>query len=168
MLLNSSHLVVCGRSHRNFKRMLIYASVALAACCLGNLESVAGDWPQILGPHRNGEASDEKLSNTWPKDGPKLLWRYSIGSGFAGPAVVGNRVVVFHRVADQERVEALDASTGSRSGQYDLACVLAQLAASAYHCDLTKWDPVSSLCGVDMEKKTVGGPTRASDASVPT
>jgi outer membrane protein assembly factor BamB len=35
-----------------------------------------------------------------------------VGTGFAGPAVVGNRVVVFHRVGESERVECLDANTG--------------------------------------------------------
>src|SRR4051794_12582279 len=56
----------------------------------------AGDWPEILGPHRNGQAENERLAETWPAAGPKILWRYKLGSGYAGPAVVGDRVVIFH------------------------------------------------------------------------
>ena len=72
----------------------------------------AGDWPQILGPQRNGQAINEKLYDKWPAAGPKTEWSYALGSGYAGPAVVGNRVIVFHRRADQEIVEALDLATG--------------------------------------------------------
>lgn len=72
----------------------------------------SGDWPQILGPARNGEAQNEPVIPKWPSSGPKTLWSYAIGQGYAGPAVAGNRVVVFHRVEDAERVEALDAATG--------------------------------------------------------
>jgi outer membrane protein assembly factor BamB len=36
-----------------------------------------------------------------------------VGQGFAGPAVAGDRVVLFHRVANEEVVEALDARTGN-------------------------------------------------------
>jgi outer membrane protein assembly factor BamB len=77
----------------------------------------AGDWPQILGPNRDGKAQGETLAENWPAGGPKQLWTYKLGSGYAGPAVVGQRVIVFHRVAaqpraDQERVEALDVASG--------------------------------------------------------
>ncbi|MEO8494689.1 MAG: PQQ-binding-like beta-propeller repeat protein [Planctomycetota bacterium] len=72
----------------------------------------AGDWPQILGPARNGEVQDEPVIPKWPAAGPNRLWSYSVGQGYAGPAIVGNRVVVFHRDRDAERVEALDAATG--------------------------------------------------------
>jgi len=75
-------------------------------------ECQAGDWPQILGPARNGEARDEPVIPKWTAAGPKRLWSYSVGQGFAGPAVAGNRVIVFHRDGGAERVEALDAATG--------------------------------------------------------
>lgn len=68
----------------------------------------AGDWPQILGPHRNGEAENESLADTWPSDGPKTLWHRPVGRGYAGLAVVGQKGVLFHRVENDERVEALD------------------------------------------------------------
>jgi len=72
----------------------------------------AGDWPQILGPRRNGDAIDEPAIQPWPDSGPPVRWTYPLGQGYAGPAVVGERVVVFHRVGDRERVEALDRARG--------------------------------------------------------
>jgi outer membrane protein assembly factor BamB len=74
--------------------------------------ATAGDWPQILGPNRNGHAENERLADSWPATGPKTLWRYKLGSGYAGAAVVGDRVVVFHRINNNECVECLSAASG--------------------------------------------------------
>ncbi len=75
---------------------------------------LAGDWPQILGPNRDGRAAvDEKLAESWPKDGPPLVWQRDIGGGFAGVAVAGNTAVLFHRVGDEEVAESIDAKTGT-------------------------------------------------------
>jgi len=72
-----------------------------------------GDWPQILGPARNGAAAaDERLADAWPAAGPRVLWTSEVGAGYAGLAVVGGRAILFHRAGDREIVEALDATTG--------------------------------------------------------
>ena len=42
-----------------------------------------------------------------------------MGAGFAGPVVVGDRLVLFHRVGRREVVEALDAGTGDTVWRYD-------------------------------------------------
>ena len=77
--------------------------------------AVAGDWPQILGPKRNGHAQPEPpLATGWPSGGPRRLWRYPAGEGVAGAAVRGGRVVLFHRLQQEEVVDCLDAATGRR------------------------------------------------------
>src|SRR5262245_60779787 len=83
--------------------------------------AAAGDWPQILGPERNGHAAGERLLEAWPASGPKLAWRSKLGSGYAGAAAVGKRVLVFHRVGASERVECLDAATGKQTWKADFA-----------------------------------------------
>lgn len=73
----------------------------------------AGDWPQILGPNRNGTAAaDEQLLENWPEAGPRVLWQKEVGSGYAGIAVSGAMAILFHRVGGEERIEGLDAATG--------------------------------------------------------
>lgn len=73
----------------------------------------AGDWPQILGPHRNGiAADDEKLADGWPAEGPSLLWQRPVGSGYSGIAVADGRAVLFHRERGEEVTEVLAAATG--------------------------------------------------------
>jgi outer membrane protein assembly factor BamB len=74
----------------------------------------AGDWPQILGPHRDGVAEGEKLAATWPSDGPPTVWERRVGQGYAGVAVADGQVVLFHREKNEEVVECLAAADGSR------------------------------------------------------
>jgi outer membrane protein assembly factor BamB len=78
----------------------------------------AGDWPQFLGPFRNNTLTNVSLAD-WPADGPKKLWEKSVGQGFAGPVVVSNRVVLFHRVDDMERVSCFNATDGAEFWKTD-------------------------------------------------
>jgi outer membrane protein assembly factor BamB len=79
-----------------------------------------GDWPQILGPARNGvAAADARRAAAGPAAGPREVWRRPVGAGYAGLAVVGTRAILFHRAADREVVEALDAATGATLWQAD-------------------------------------------------
>ncbi len=55
---------------------------------------------------------DETLPDKFPEGGPPTAWAYRLGSGYAGPVVAGKTVVVFHRVGDVERLEAIGAAKG--------------------------------------------------------
>jgi outer membrane protein assembly factor BamB len=72
----------------------------------------AEDWPQFLGPRRDGTSTETGLLQAWPKDGPPVLWQKEVGEGFSGPVVAGDRLILFHRVENNEVVECLDAATG--------------------------------------------------------
>ncbi len=61
---------------------------------------------------RNGKADGERLANHWPAAGPPVVWKRPVGHGYAGLAVAGGRVVLFHRIADEAIVEALEAASG--------------------------------------------------------
>jgi hypothetical protein len=96
----------------------VRAGLITAACCLslllcGPSPTRGGDWPQVLGPHRNGIAEpDEQLARHWPREGPPEAWSRPVGSGQAGVAIAGQRVFLFHRVRNHEILEALDLETG--------------------------------------------------------
>jgi outer membrane protein assembly factor BamB len=94
-----------------WKPPLRWLSLALLIAVVGS-DVRAGDWPQILGPNRNGVATDEKITESLPQAGPKTVWSRPVGSGFSGVAVAKGVVVLFHRQGDDEVVEALDAATG--------------------------------------------------------
>lgn len=84
--------------------------VALALPCATMAR--AGDWPQFLGPTRDGVAADETVTDAFPAGGPPVVWTRTLGHGFSGPVVAGGRVVLFHRVGDDAVVDCLDAPTG--------------------------------------------------------
>ena len=76
------------------------------------LQSGGADWPQFLGPTRNGVYSGNDLAPSWPKEGPAVLWKKKVGQGFGGPAVSGERLVLVDRRDDREVVACLNAANG--------------------------------------------------------
>jgi outer membrane protein assembly factor BamB len=79
---------------------------------------LAADWPQFLGPARNGTYVGAPLNEKWAASGPRVIWRKQIGQGLSGPVVARNRVILFHRVNDQEVIESFDALTGASQWRY--------------------------------------------------
>jgi len=73
----------------------------------------AADWPQYLGPNRDGVYPGEALTRAWPSDGPKVLWRKrNISAGMSGVVVAKGRAILFHEVNRYDTIECLDAKTG--------------------------------------------------------
>jgi len=91
---------------------MMRSTLLLAGCAALLGATAAADWPQFHGPNRNGVSLMGGLLQSWPKDGPELLWRKEAGAGWSGVAVAGSRLVLFHRLADNEVVECLDAADG--------------------------------------------------------
>lgn len=85
---------------------------ALTACVRG------GDWPRFLGPCGNNTSDETGLLETWPTNGPPLLFEKIVGSGYSAPSVRGGRVVLHHRLGDKEIVEAFDAAKGTSLWRY--------------------------------------------------
>ncbi len=113
------HRTTAGLAFLSISRL---ATILIAGSCFWLIQPcIGGDWPQILGPNRNGEAIDEAKIPKWPSAGPERNWSYPVGQGYAGPAVVGNQVIVFHRVGDAERIESLDAASGESKWKADFS-----------------------------------------------
>jgi outer membrane protein assembly factor BamB len=86
--------------------------------CAAATGLVGADWPQHLGPTRNGEYTGMPLATRWPADGPRKVWQKPVGAGFAGPVVAGTRLILFHRIGREEIVDALDSRSGERLWRY--------------------------------------------------
>ena len=78
----------------------------------------AADWPNHHGPNRDNHSPETGLNWAWGAGGPPVAWRLDVGSGFAGVAVAGGKVFLFHRVGDQEVLAALDPATGKEAWAY--------------------------------------------------
>lgn len=98
-----------------------WSALALIVVAAAGTHAAAQDWPQFLGPGRDGRYTGPPLAESWPGGGPTQLWSRPVGAGFAGPAVAGGRVILFHRLGGREVVEALDAGTGDAVWRYDYA-----------------------------------------------
>lgn len=84
-------------------------SLGFVLLCAGMAS--AGDWPQWLGPTRNGVTAEKVAPWSQP---PKLLWRLPVGEGHSSPIVAGGKVFLHAKVKDkdEEEVIACDAVSG--------------------------------------------------------
>lgn len=80
--------------------------------------AVTEDWPSFLGPQHNGVSRETKLSKKFPASGPPLVWEMAKGTGYASPAIAGDKLVFLHRRGNQEMVECLHPETGDRYWKY--------------------------------------------------
>jgi outer membrane protein assembly factor BamB len=100
----------------------------------------ADDWPQWLGPNRDGVWRETGIVEEFPPQGPPVRWRTPIGRGYAGPAVAADRVYVTDRklakrvrnpanpfqrgtVPGTERILCLDTEDGSVLWTHEHDCV---------------------------------------------
>jgi len=97
-------------------RRLVFRLAAIVLA-LG-VEAAAYDWPQYLGPERNGVYRGPALAEKWGANGPRVVWRKTVGQGFSGPVVASDHLILFHRLANEEVVEALDVRTGAPQWRY--------------------------------------------------
>ncbi len=73
------------------------------------------DWPQWRGPERDDVSRETGLLKSWPKAGPDLLWTMdAAGTGYSGPAVVGDRLYLPGGDGKNEFVTAVDVNTGKK------------------------------------------------------
>ncbi|MBN8249895.1 MAG: PQQ-binding-like beta-propeller repeat protein [Verrucomicrobia bacterium] len=90
---------------------MAFALLSLCVVLAHALE--AADWPQFLGPARNGTTPDA-VTTPWPTAGPARRWRVDAGAGFAGAVVAGDRAVLFSKEEAEDTVTAVDVLSGKR------------------------------------------------------
>jgi outer membrane protein assembly factor BamB len=84
---------------------------ALLVSVLSAAPATAADWPQWLGPNRDGSSSE--VVTPW-KEAPRILWRQPVGEGNSSPVVANGRVFIHAKVKDkyEEEMTAFDATNG--------------------------------------------------------
>src|SRR5262245_23439742 len=90
-------------------RALPWTAVLLLAAAA----APAADWPQWLGPHRDGASTE--VVKPWAGE-PKVLWRVPVGEGHSSPVVAVGRVYL-HAAggpANTEAVRGFAADAGER------------------------------------------------------
>ena len=99
----------------SWRRLGAFLGMMLSAHCLLAGNGIE-EWPQFRGPERNGISNEAGLLETWPAEGPQLIWRKPIGNGFSGISVSGEKLFTMYSGPDggknTEYLAAFDVSTG--------------------------------------------------------
>jgi outer membrane protein assembly factor BamB len=74
-------------------------SAAALTCCFALVSASASDWPQWMGPERNGIWNEPDAGGRMDLAHASMLWEAPVGGGYAGPAVSGDFVYVASRHA---------------------------------------------------------------------
>src|SRR5690348_7634790 len=85
----------------------------VVALLVGWSAARAGDWPQWLGPNRDGSSAE--VITPW-KEAPRIVWRAPVGEGNSGPVLASGKIFLHAKVKDkdEEEIVALDASDGKK------------------------------------------------------
>ena len=77
------------------------------------------DWTQWLGNARDGVWRESNILASFPEDGPKLLWKSPIGSGYSGPSIANGKVYVMDRIEGGDARTAKDLHDGNPPKNYN-------------------------------------------------
>ena len=117
------------------------AVVVLASTSLGQAQLASTDVTQWRGPNRDGVVQGFTAPQAWPEMLVKR-WTVEVGTGYATPLVVGNRVFVFSRLGENETMTALDGGSGKVVWQQSYPAPFAMNPATKAHGPGPKSTPV--------------------------
>jgi outer membrane protein assembly factor BamB len=69
-------------------------------------------WTNFRGPNRDGRYEEMEVATSWPAQGPPLLWKQPIGSGFASFVIADKRAYTIEQRRGKETVAAYDVDSG--------------------------------------------------------
>ncbi len=81
----------------------------------------AADWPCFRGPNHNGISAETGWLVQWPAEGPKPLWKASIGLGYAAITVANGRAYAAGNAGDTATLYCFDADTGHNLWRFSCA-----------------------------------------------
>lgn len=79
---------------KNLKALFLLTVMLIFAL---NMNILAQDWPQYLGPERNSTSPQKNLLRSWPESGPEVLWTANVGIGYGGAVVKNGKIYLLDR-----------------------------------------------------------------------
>jgi len=99
------------------------ALVVVALFLLASSAARGDDWPQWLGPQRDGVWRESGIIERFPDGGPPLRWRVPVGPGYTGPSIAAGRVVVMDRVTPDRKLDQPTYKRASKAGTERVLCM---------------------------------------------
>jgi outer membrane protein assembly factor BamB len=135
----SFHVMLFCRIPGNCLRLTAtsFPCIAILFLLIATQPVTADDWPQWLGPKRDGVWRETGIIAKFPESGPKVKWRVPVAAGYSGPAVAGGHVYLTDRqqgksggsdpfqrgvIPGNERVLCLDENDGSVVWKHEYDC----------------------------------------------
>jgi len=101
--------------------------LVLVTCLLGAdycITARAADWPNYRGPNHDGVSDETGWSTTWPAGGQRVVWKASLGTGFASIAVSNSRAYAMGNINDRDILYCFDADSGKEIWRQSYPCPL--------------------------------------------
>jgi len=93
------------------RRAAIILLLISGVTAAGQARQAASDVTQWRGANRDGAQAGFTAPAAWPAQLTQR-WKVDVGTGYATPIVVGNRVYVFSRQGEEEVMSGIDAASG--------------------------------------------------------
>lgn len=104
--------------HRSINATIASAVWLLFRCMLWmpvtvSLQADEGfDWPGIRGPNWDGHSAETGIVDSWPEQGPPVLWTRELGQGFSSFVASDRAIATQYQNLSGQYVICLDAGTG--------------------------------------------------------
>ena len=123
------------------RRIMIGILLVVAGGAASQAQRPSTDWTQWRGPNRDGTIAAFTPPAAWP-DALVQRWKVEIGTGYATPIVVGDRVYQFSRIGEDETMTAFDAASGKQLWRGSYPAPFTMMSATVQHGPGPKSTPV--------------------------
>ena len=86
--------------------------IPLTVFSLTQLSADEFDWPGIRGTEWNGISQESGIMETWPEQGPPVLWTRQLGQGYSAFIAWDDRLATQYQSLSGQYVICMDANTG--------------------------------------------------------
>ena len=105
-------------------RLRLLAAAVLSLLLCGSV-ATADDWPQWMGPQRDGVWRETGVIDAIPQSGLPISWRAPVQHGYAGPAVADGKVFLMDYEKDSGEIRNSPGAATKLTGRERVLCLSA-------------------------------------------
>jgi outer membrane protein assembly factor BamB len=89
----------------------MFVVALVAVIMVGDGPSRQMDWPRIFGPSADATVPAEPLAAPAGNEDWRVVWSHPLGEGYSGPSIQAGKILLYHRIDDEEVLDCLDIET---------------------------------------------------------